>query len=163
MIAKYGGAHAAFAAGPAGQRIHYRDQGARDGPVMLLLHGSNSSLQTWEPLAERLGGDYRIVTLDLPGHGLTGATLDRDYGASGMIAAVDVVVATLGLDHFILGGHSMGGWVAWRYALARPDPVNELLLLDAACMPLRRGEKRSEEHTSELQSLMRISYAVFCL
>src|SRR3546814_17041963 len=34
MIAKYGGAHAAFAAGPAGQRIHYRDQGARDGPVM---------------------------------------------------------------------------------------------------------------------------------
>src|SRR3546814_6673712 len=84
MIAKYGGAHAAFAAGPAGQRIHYRDQGARDGPVMLLLHGSNSSLQTWEPLAERLGGDYRIVTLDLPGHGLTGATPDRDYGASGM-------------------------------------------------------------------------------
>src|SRR3546814_13662736 len=108
---------------------------------MLLLHGSNSSLQTWEPLAERLGGDYRIVTLDLPGHGLTGATPDRDYGASGMIAAVDVVAATLGLDHFILGGNSMGGLVAWRYALARPGHVNALLLLDAAGMPPRRGEK----------------------
>src|SRR3546814_16763777 len=102
---------------------------------MLLLHGSNSSLQTWEPLAERLGGDYRIVTLDLHGHGLTGATPDRDYGASGMIAAVDVVAATLGLDHFILGGNSMGGWVAWRYALARPDHVTAMLMLAASGMP----------------------------
>src|SRR3546814_1540842 len=116
MIAKYGGAQAAFAAGPAGQHIHYRDQGRRDGPAMVLLHGSNSSLQTWEPLVKWLGGSYRIVTLDLPGHGLTGATPDKDYGADGMIAAVDVVAARLDLDHFIL---------------------------------------RSEEHTSELQSLMR--------
>src|SRR3546814_17013217 len=125
MIAKEGGAHAAFAAGPAGQRIHYRDQGARDGPVMLLLHGSNSSLQTWEPLADRLGGDYRLVTLDLPGHGLTGATPDRDYGASGMIAAVDVVAATLGTAPFIIRGSSMGVWSALRYATVRPDqPVD---------------------------------------
>src|SRR3546814_4104419 len=108
---------------------------------MILLHGSNSSLQTWEPLVRRLGGDYRIVTLDLPGHGLTGGTPDKDYGASGMIAAVDVVAAKLGLDHFILGGNSMGGWVAWRYALAGAHPVDALLLIDAAGMPLRKGEK----------------------
>ena len=142
MIAKYGGPDAVFAAGPAGQRIHYRDQGRRDAPAIILLHGSNSSLHTWEPLVRRLGGDYRVVTLDLPGHGLTGATPDRDYGADGMIAAVDVVAARLGLDHFVLGGNSMGGWVAWRYALARPDHVDALLLIDAGGMPLRAGEKR---------------------
>jgi pimeloyl-ACP methyl ester carboxylesterase len=142
MIAKYGGANAQFALGPAGQRVHYRDQGRRDGPAMILLHGSNSSLQTWEPLVKRLGGRYRIVTLDLPGHGLTGATPDKDYGADGMIAAVDVVAARLDLDHFILGGNSMGGWVARRYALAEPGRVDALLLLDAAGMPLRKGEKR---------------------
>jgi pimeloyl-ACP methyl ester carboxylesterase len=141
MIAKYGGADAAFAAGPAGQRIHYRDQGSRDGPAIVLLHGSNSSLHTWQPIVERLGAGYRIVTLDLPGHGLTGATPDKDYGAEGMMAAVDVVAADLGLDHFILGGNSMGGWVAWRYALARPGRVDALLLIDAAGMPLRAGEK----------------------
>src|SRR3546814_15563287 len=62
MIAKYGGAHAAFAAGPAGQRLPYRDQGARDGTVLLLLHGSNNRLHTWEPPAERPGGDYRTST-----------------------------------------------------------------------------------------------------
>ncbi|WP_184648373.1 alpha/beta fold hydrolase [Sphingopyxis sp. JAI128] len=141
MIAKYGGRDAAFAAGPAGQRIHYRDQGKRDGPAIVLLHGSNSSLHTWEPLVRRLGGTYRIVTLDLPGHGLTGGTPDKDYGAAGMMAAVDVVAAKTGLDHFILGGNSMGGWVGWRYALAQPERVDALVLLDAAGMPLRMGEK----------------------
>ena len=142
MIAKYSGPAGAFVAGPAGQQIHYRDQGQRGGPAIILLHGSNSSLQTWEPLVERLGGSYRIVTLDLPGHGLTGGTPDKDYSADGMAAAVDVVAAKLGLDHFILGGNSMGGWVAWRYALAQPARVDALLLLDAAGMPLRRGEKK---------------------
>src|SRR3546814_1087538 len=91
MIAKYGGPNAQFAAGPAGQNIHYRDQGRRDAPVMILLHGSNSSLQTWEPLVRRLGGDYRIVTLDLPGHGLTGGTPDTDHGASGRSAGAAAV------------------------------------------------------------------------
>ncbi|KTE22503.1 alpha/beta hydrolase [Sphingopyxis sp. H050] len=142
MIAKYGGPHALFVAGPAGQHIHYRDQGKRDGPVILLLHGSNASLHTWEPLVQRLGGTYRIVTLDLPGHGLTGGTPDKDYGADGMMEAVDVVAAKLGLERFTLGGNSMGGWVAWRYALARPERVDALLLIDAAGMPLRKGEKR---------------------
>lgn len=141
MIAKYGGPNATFVAGPAGQRVHYRDQGKRDGPAIILIHGANSSLHTWEPLVQRLGGTYRIVTLDLPGHGLTGATPDTDYSAAGMMAAVDVVAAKLGLDHFVLGGNSMGGWVSWRYALARPDRVDALLLLDAAGMPLRKGEK----------------------
>jgi len=142
MIAKYGGAHVTFAVGPGGQHVHYRDQGRRDAPVIVLLHGSNASLQTWEPLVKRLGGTWRIVTLDLPGHGLTGGTPDKDYSADGMIDAVDVVAAKLGLNHFTLGGNSMGGWVAWRYALARPEHVDALLLIDAAGMPLRKGEKK---------------------
>lgn len=146
MIAKYGGPNAAFVAGPAGQRIHYRDQGRRDGPAIILIHGSNASLHTWEPLVKRLGAAYRIVTLDLPGHGLTGATPDTDYSAEGMMDAVDVVAAKLDLDHFILGGNSMGGWVAWRYALAQPARVDALLLIDAAGMPLRKGEKRPESN-----------------
>ena len=146
MIAKYGGPNATFADGPAGQRIHYRDQGKRGAPAIILLHGSNASLHTWEPLVKRLGGTWRIVTLDLPGHGLTGGTPDKDYSADGMMAAIDVVAAKLGLDHFVLGGNSMGGWVAWRYALAEPARVDALLLLDAAGMPLRKGEKRPESN-----------------
>jgi len=144
MIAKYGGPDASFAAGPAGQRIHYRDQGRRDGRTIVLLHGSNSSLQTWEPLVKRLGSDYRIVTLDLPGHGLTGGTPDKDYSAAGMIAAVDVVAAKLGLDHFIRSGNAVGGCVRRRSARAEPGRVDAPLLLDAAGMPLRKGEEAPE-------------------
>ncbi len=141
MIAKYGGPGSAFVAGPAGQRVHYRDQGQRGGPAIILIHGANASLHTWKPLVKRLGASYRVVTLDLPGHGLTGATPDTDYSAEGMMDAVDVVAAKLGLDHFILGGNSMGGWVSWRYAIAQPARVDALLLIDAAGMPLRKGEK----------------------
>ena len=146
MIAKYGGPKATFVAGPAGQQIHYRDQGKRDGPAIILIHGSNASLHTWEPLVKRLGATWRIVTLDLPGHGLTGAIPDTDYSAQGMIDAVDVVAAKLGLDHFVLGGNSMGGWVSWRYTLAEPRRVDALLLIDASGMPLRKGEKRPESN-----------------
>ncbi len=146
MIAKYGGTNAAFVDGPAGQHIHYRDQGKKAAPAIVLLHGSNASLHTWQPLVKRLGDRYRIVTLDLPGHGLTGGTPDKDYSADGMMAVVDVVAAKLGLDHFILGGNSMGGWVSWRYALDHPDRIDALLLLDAAGMPLRKGEKRPESN-----------------
>src|SRR3546814_6260181 len=63
-----------------------------------------------------------------------------------MMHAVDVVAPKLDLDHFILGGNSMGGWVAWRYALAQPARVDALLLIDAAGMPLRKGEKRPESN-----------------
>jgi len=146
MIAKYSGPAGAFVAGPAGQRIHYRDQGKRGDRAIILIHGANASLHTWEPLVKRLGETYRVVTLDLPGHGLTGAIPDTDYSAQGMMDAVDVVAAKLGLDHFILGGNSMGGWVAWRYALAQPARVDALLLIDAAGMPLRPGEKRPESN-----------------
>ena len=143
MIAKYGNPAGVtnFARGPAGQSIHYRDQGCRTCPAMILLHGSNASLHTWEPLVARLGRDYRIVTLDLPGHGLTGATPDGDYSPAGMMAAVDVVAAELALDSFILGGNSMGGAVSWQYALAQPARVEALLLLNAGGMPPRPGEK----------------------
>jgi pimeloyl-ACP methyl ester carboxylesterase len=143
MIAKYGNPNGmtTFARGPAGQSIHYRDQGCRTCPAMMLLHGANASLHTWEPLVARLGSEYRIVTMDLPGHGLTGGTPDGDYSPAGMMAAVDVVAAQLELDRFILGGNSMGGGISWRYALANPARVEALLLLNAAGMPPRAGEK----------------------
>jgi len=143
MIAKHGAKNGAtlFARGPAGQSIHYRDQGCRTCPAMLLLHGANSSLHTWEPLVAQLGAEYRIVTLDLPGHGLTGGTPDDDYSAAGMMAAIDVVAAQLDLERFIIGGNSMGGGISWRYALAQPARVEALVLLNAAGMPPRAGEQ----------------------
>lgn len=139
MIAKYGGAQSRFVALPDGARVHVRDSGGTGAP-MILLHGSNSSLHTWEPLKRELGSAYRIVSLDLPGHGLTGATPTNRYDTAEMVATVDGVATALGLQRFILGGNSMGGGVSWNYALAHPEKVSALLLLDAGGMPPRAGD-----------------------
>ncbi len=138
MIAKYGGPASQFVTLPDGARIHVRDSGG-SGQPMVLIHGSNASLHTWEPLKAQLGIDYRIITMDMPGHGLTGATPTGRYDVDEMVATVDGVATALGLERFILGGNSMGGGVSWRYALAHPDKVRALLLLDAGGMPPRDG------------------------
>jgi len=131
MIAKYALPGDRFITIADGARIHVRDSGGTGQP-MILLHGSNSSLHTWEPLKREFGANYRIITLDLPGHGLTGATPTHRYDTAEMVAAVDGVATALGLDRFILGGNSMGGGISWNYALAHPAKVQALILLDAA-------------------------------
>lgn len=141
MILKYGGSQANFADGPAGMRVHWRDDGCRECPAIILLHGSSASLHTWGPLVERLGVEYRIITYDQPGHGLTGPHPMDDYSAAGMFQALDAVAAAAGVERFILGGNSMGGWISWRYALAHPERVEALILIDAAGAPPRTGEK----------------------
>ena len=62
-----------------GLSVHYRDQGNPDGVPVVLIHGTAASLHTWEPLVEELGSDYRLITLTLPGHGLTGPHPEDDY------------------------------------------------------------------------------------
>ncbi len=141
MTGKYANAESEFVENTEGLRVHYRDQGNPDGIPIVLVHGTAASLHTWEPLVERLGDEYRIITYTQPGHGLTGPHPRDDYSSAGMAEALDLVAAELEVDHFVLGGNSMGGWVAWRYALANPNRIDALLLLDAAGMPLRAGEE----------------------
>lgn len=130
--AKYSNAASAFLTLADGTRIHYRDQGQPQGLPVVLLHGSNASLHTWEPWVAQLGDTYRLITLDLPGHGLTGRTPSEDYSTSAFIKAVKGVTAHLALDSFVLGGNSMGGGVTWRYALRYPEDVKALILVDAS-------------------------------
>jgi pimeloyl-ACP methyl ester carboxylesterase len=120
---------------PSGARVHYRDEGPREAPVLVLLHGSNASLHTWEGWVARLKDGWRVVTLDLPGHGLTGPVPGDDYSVPGVLAFLDEFTRALGLEHFHLGGNSYGGMLSWRYALAHPERVDTLILVDAAGYP----------------------------
>lgn len=140
MEAKYTNEASQFVEGPNGLRVHYRDQGNRNGVPIVLVHGTAASLHTWEPLVDRMGDKYRVITYTQPGHGLTGPNANHDYSFAGMAQALNLVTDELSLDHFVLGGNSMGGWVAWRYALAHPERVDALILLDSSGMPLREGE-----------------------
>lgn len=130
LEAKYGTPPSKFLVLSDGTRVHYRDRGPRDAPVIIMLHGSDSSLFDWEPWSKSLSDEFQVVTLDLPGHGLTGATLTADYSEQGMAKLVRDFADKLGLKRFAIIGHSMGGGVAARFTEMYPDRVTRLVVVD---------------------------------
>jgi pimeloyl-ACP methyl ester carboxylesterase len=135
MRAKYTNTASQFVPISAGLTVHVRDEGRRDGPVLVLLHGSNASLHTWEPWVARLKAKYRIISLDQIGHGLTGPNPTGRYDSDAFVQTLDALMARLGVNRFALAGNSMGGFVAWEYALAYPEKLTHLVLIDAAGPP----------------------------
>jgi pimeloyl-ACP methyl ester carboxylesterase len=135
MRAKYGAPPSQFVDLGNGLTVHLRDTGPRGAPVLVLIHGSNASLHTWEPWAQRLAPRYRIIRMDLPGHGLTGPSPTRDYTPAAYVDVVERIRAKLGVDHIVLAGNSMGGGVAWHYALQHPGHVRALVLIDSVGQP----------------------------
>lgn len=135
MRAKYGGSPSQFVSLGGGRSVHLRDEGPREALPVILLHGSNADLHTWQPWAEALRGRYRVVRYDQIGHGLTGSVPGGDYSRTAMAADVGRVADALGLDRFVLAGNSMGGGVALEYALAHPERLAGLVLVDASGAP----------------------------
>jgi pimeloyl-ACP methyl ester carboxylesterase len=122
-----------------GLKVHYTDEGSRSGAVVVLVHGFAASVHAWRPWIDRLGSDYRFVAIDLPGHGLTQTPKDYRASLDNNVALVDALADKLRLDRFVLGGNSMGGGVALSYALAHPERLTGLVLVDAAGWPGERG------------------------
>ena len=115
-----------------GQLVHLRDEGPRqDNVPLVLLHGTASSLHTWEGWVKGLRAQRRVITFDLPGFGLTGPNSSGDYRADTYARFVLALMDKLGVQHFVLGGNSLGGEVAWRTALLAPQRVAGLILVDA--------------------------------
>lgn len=141
LEAKYATPPSQFVVLPDGARAHYRDRGPRDAQALLLIHGSNASLFTWEPWAKRLDKDFRVVSVDLPGHGLTGAVPNHDYSQEGMVKFVAEFADKIGLTTFAMAGNSMGGGVAARFAEEHPERLTHLILVDAGGMPVKQGDR----------------------
>lgn len=112
-----------------GMRIHYKDTGPQDAPVLLFLHGFGSSLQTWDVWAGSLEQKYRVIRLDLPGFGLTGPSPSNDYSELNDVNTLTQFVDKLGVSDLSVIGHSMGGKIAWTFAAAHPDRVKALVLM----------------------------------
>lgn len=139
MEAKYGSAASRFAELEPGLRVHYRDEGNRDGRVLVLIHGSNASLHTWESWVAILGKDFRVISLDLPGHGLTGKNPAGRYDNASYVGVVDRLLTKLNVNKAVIGGNSMGGGVTWMYALAHPEKVEAMLLVDSGGQPYAKS------------------------
>ncbi len=109
-----------------GVEIYYKDEGK--GPVLLMVHGSTSSLRTWDVIVDRLKSRYRIIRYDVAGTGLSGSISDE---AAASIAPVDIAIGlldTLGVRKVTYVGVSSGGTLGMFLAAKRPDMVERLIL-----------------------------------
>ena len=136
LEARYAGSGSAFAELPGGIRLHYQADGDPSHPPLVLVHGYGDSFTSWEGWAAVLAADYRVLSIDLPGHGLTRAPPGYRLSADACVGIVDAFALALALPRFALAGNSMGGGVAWQYALAHPERLSALVLVDAAGWPL---------------------------
>ncbi len=119
-----------------GMQVHYRDEGnPQDSLPVVLIHGTGSSLHTFDAWTAILKENRRVVRMDLPGFGLTGPFPDRNYSMDRYVDFIEAFLTARGIQSCVLGGNSLGGQVAWNVALKYPDRVAKLVLVDAAGYP----------------------------
>jgi len=142
MRAKYGAEPSQFVTLSNGQEVHLRDEGPKSGESdalpIILLHGSAADLHTWQSWVDDLSEDYRVIRYDQIGHGLTGPAVDGSYTLADFTGDVERVADHLGLERFVLGGNSMGGWITAGFALEHPERLAGIILVDASGSPVRR-------------------------
>ena len=130
-----------------GMQVHYRDEGNPNDPTpLILIHGTSSSLNTWDSVVKIIVSNpknkKRIIRFDLPAFGLTGPNPENDYGGPYYINFVDSFLNVLQIKKCTISGNSLGGGIAWQYAVAHPEKINKLILLDATGYP-QKNEKGS--------------------
>jgi pimeloyl-ACP methyl ester carboxylesterase len=106
------------------------DDGGRGGVPVLFAHSLAGNYRHWKAQLDHLRPQRRAAAFDFRGHGHSDPARNGDYSINGMAADISAVVESLGLDRFVLAGHSMGGGAALAYAGAHPDRVAGLLLID---------------------------------
>lgn len=121
-----------------GFNVHYRDEGSRDKPVLVMIHGVVASLHTWDGWISAFAPHYRIIRFDVPGFGLTGPKRDGDYSAERMMRVFGLLLDYLGIAKASIAGNSLGGYIAWNFALSAPERVDKLVLIDPAGYPMAK-------------------------
>ncbi|MBR2961496.1 MAG: alpha/beta hydrolase [Alistipes sp.] len=114
---------------------------------VVLLHGYLENMLVWEEFASLLYQKVRVVTLDLPGHGISevkGDVHTMDYLADTVVAMLDA----LNIERAVLVGHSMGGYVALAAAERHPERLAGLVLLSST--PNADSEEKRENRRREI-------------
>ncbi|MDG1582756.1 alpha/beta hydrolase [Pseudomonas sp. GOM6] len=113
----------------AGCQLHYEDRG--QGEPVLLVHGLGSSIQDWEYQIPHLQRHYRVVAIDLRGHGRSGKPRER-YSISQFAADVAALIEHLGLQQVHLVGISMGGMVGFQLGVDQPQLLRSLTIVNSS-------------------------------
>jgi len=114
-----------------GARIHYREHGDPADQSLLLVHGTYSSLHTWDDWTAALEDDYHVVRLEMPGFGLTGPRAEGEHTVPYLVSILGAFCDEIGLEKAVYAGNSLGGGLGLRLAVDRPDLLSGLILLDA--------------------------------
>jgi pimeloyl-ACP methyl ester carboxylesterase len=114
-------------------QVHYRDEGK--GFPIVLIHGTASSLHTWDAWTNQLKKTNRVIRLDLPGFGITGPKKDADYSIGAYTRFLHSFLQKLQLTKFHISGSSLGGNIAWNYAAEYPAKVEKLILVASSGLP----------------------------
>ena len=116
-----------------GNNLHIRTNGKDTLPVIVLLHGFTGSVETWNELVGLLEGKYKMVAIDLTGHGKSIVPINYErYSIEEQIKDLEAIFNKLSLRNFTLIGYSMGGRIALAYALQYPRRVTSLILESAS-------------------------------
>lgn len=121
-----------------GLQVHYRDEGK--GFPIVLLHGTASSLHTWDDWAKELTKNYRVIRMDLPAFGITGPNKNADYSITAYTTFLHQFLMKINVDRFYLAGNSLGGNIAWNYAAEHPEKIKKLILVDASGLPTNKPQ-----------------------
>lgn len=121
-----------------GMKVHYRINGDT-GETVVLLHGTASSLHTWEGWTKELSKEYRVISFDMPGFGITGPEPNGVYTRERYLKFIDDVLNALHVDSCYMAGNSFGGYMTWSYAAHHPEKVKKIAILNSSGYP--RGDQ----------------------
>ena len=126
-------------------KVAYRTYGEEKNPPLMLVHGWPQSSYCWHDVAQYLN-DYYIITPDLRGLGDSERTLElKSYTKDELGKDLFALADTLGIDRFYLGGHDWGSAVVQEMALAQPQRIKKLILINMMIINNFEGKKKAAE------------------
>ena len=111
-----------------GLSMHYLDWGNSAKPTIVLLHGMRGHAHSWDDVSEALSSDFHVLALDQRGRGLTDWAKDGDYGIDAFVGDLVGFTRAVGLEKFVLMGHSMGARNSMAFADKHADMLEKLVL-----------------------------------
>lgn len=139
----------------AGMRLHVRDDGPKNAPAVIMLHGFGSSLHTWEPWARALQDAYRVVRFDLPGSGLSQPDPSGIYTDTRTMEVLNALMERLAIAKATIVGNSIGGRIAWEFAVKYPERVTKLVLVSPDGFASKGFEYGKKPEVGPMVRLMR--------
>jgi pimeloyl-ACP methyl ester carboxylesterase len=123
-----------------GVNLHYLEWGAAENPPLMLIHGGSAHAHWWDHIAVELATDYRVIALDLRGHGDSGWVTPPSYEVDDYVEDIAALATQLQLSPFVLIGHSLGGLISFTYATRYSATLRALIVVDTGprIQPSRR-------------------------